>query len=105
MAVRAVTRRIDMKTISRVMTSVFFLAFVSTPLIAQGQANRPMRVLVASPPGGPSDVQIRLLVPRMTELLGQTLIIDNRPSNNGVVASEIASKAVPDGLTLAVGNS
>jgi tripartite-type tricarboxylate transporter receptor subunit TctC len=94
-----------MKTTSRIIAAAVLLALVSTPLFAQGLGKRPVRVLVASPPGGPSDVQIRLLVPRMNELLGQTLIVDNRPSNNGVVASEIASKAVPDGLTLAVGNS
>ncbi len=94
-----------MKTISRVFAAAVLLALVSTSLLAQGLGKRPVRILVASPPGGPSDVQIRLLVPRMSELLEQTLIVDNRPSNNGVVASEIASKAVPDGLTLAVGNS
>ena len=94
-----------MKTTSRIFAAAVLLTFVFAPLYAQGLGKRPVRVLVASPPGGPSDVQIRLLVPRMTELLGQTLIVDNRPSNNGVVASEIASKAVPDGLTLAVGNS
>jgi tripartite-type tricarboxylate transporter receptor subunit TctC len=94
-----------MNTSLRFIAAAVLLALVSTPVLAQGLGKRPVRVLVASPPGGPSDVQIRLLVPRMSELLGQTLIVDNRPSNNGVVASEIASKAVPDGLTLAVGNS
>jgi tripartite-type tricarboxylate transporter receptor subunit TctC len=85
--------------------AVVLIALVPGHLLAQGLGKRPVRILVASPPGGPSDVQIRLLVPKMTELLGQTLIVDNRPSNNGIVASEIASKAAPDGLTLAVGNS
>lgn len=93
-----------MKTTLRVIAAAVLLALASAPLFAQ-VGKRPVRILVASPPGGPSDVQIRLLVPRMSELLGQTLIVDNRPSNNGVVASEIASKAVPDGLTFAVGNS
>ena len=94
-----------MHTTLRIITVAVLLAIASSPIFAQGLGKRPVRVLVASPPGGPSDVQIRLLVPRMSELLGQTLIVDNRPSNNGVVASEIASKAIPDGLTLAVGNS
>ncbi len=72
---------------------------------AQGTAKRPIRVLVASAPGGPSDIQIRLLVPALTAAFGQTLIVDNRPSNNGVVATEIASRAPPDGHTFTVGNS
>jgi len=64
-----------------------------------------VRILVGAAPGGPSDVQIRLLLPSMTELLGQALVVDNRASANGVLASEIASKAAPDGHTLLVGNS
>lgn len=94
-----------MKTILQVLAASMVLALVSDATLAQGLGKRPVRILVASPPGGPSDTQIRLLVPKMSEMLGQTLIVDNRPSNNGVVASEIASKAAPDGLTFAVGNS
>lgn len=67
--------------------------------------NRPIRVLVASAPGGPSDIQIRLLVPALTAAFGQTIIVDNRPSNNGVVATEIAARAPADGHTFTVGNS
>lgn len=72
---------------------------------AQTIGKRPVRVLVASSPGGPSDIQIRLLVPTMSEVMSQILIVDNRPSANGVLATEIASKANPDGHTFAVGNS
>lgn len=73
--------------------------------VASAQSQRPVRVLVASAPAGPSDVQARLLVPKMSESLGQTLIVDNRASNNGVVASEICARADPDGQTVCVGNS
>lgn len=72
---------------------------------AQSHSARPVRVLVASAPGGPSDVQIRLLVPVMSETMGVTLIVDNRPSANGVLATTIASQANPDGNTFTVGNS
>lgn len=72
---------------------------------AGAQSQRPIRVLVPSAPAGPSDVQIRLLAPKMTEVLGRLLLVDNRASANGVLAAEIASKATPDGYTLAVGNS
>jgi len=94
-----------MSTTLRLLAAAFLIALVPGHLLAQGLGKRPVRILVASPPGGPSDTQIRLLVPKMSEMLGQTLIVDNRPSNNGVVASEIAAKAAPDGLTFAVGNS
>jgi tripartite-type tricarboxylate transporter receptor subunit TctC len=72
---------------------------------AGAQSQRPVRVLVASAPAGPSDVQARLLVPKMSEALGQTLIVDNRASSNGVVATELCAKANPDGATICVGNS
>ena len=72
---------------------------------AAAQSHRPIRVLVVSPPGGPSDVQARLVVPKMSEALGQTLVVDNRPSNNGVVASELCAQAAADGYTICVGNS
>ena len=73
--------------------------------IANAQNQKPVRVLVASAPAGPSDVQARLLVPKMSESLGQALIVDNRASNNGVFATELCAKATPDGNTICVGNS
>src|SRR5882757_2472217 len=81
------------------------LAFDTGNALAQSTATRPIRVLVASAPGGPSDIQIRLLVPALTAAFGQTIIVDNRPSNNGVVATEIAARSPPDGHTFTVGNS
>lgn len=77
----------------------------ATAALAQNSSNRPVRMIVGSAPGGPSDVQIRLLVPKMTEAMGVTIIVDNRASNNGIVGMEIASKSLPDGNTFAVGNS
>jgi tripartite-type tricarboxylate transporter receptor subunit TctC len=83
--------------------AVVLIAAYTVGAHAQGQ--RPVRVLVASAPAGPSDVQARLLLPHMSEALGQTLIVDNRASNNGVVATELCAKATPDGYTICVGNS
>lgn len=81
------------------------IACATSESFAELSSNRPVRMLVASAPGGPSDLQIRLLVPVMSEVMGQTLIVDNRPSANGVLATGIASKANPDGHTFTVGNS
>ncbi len=78
---------------------------IGTTVQAQITVKRPMRAIVASPPGGPSDVQMRLLAPKMSEALGQTIVVDNRPSNNGIVGSELCARAAPDGLTICVGNS
>jgi tripartite-type tricarboxylate transporter receptor subunit TctC len=92
-------------TFLRAIVAGCAFALLPGAALAQGVLKRPVRILVGAAPGGPSDVQIRLLVPTMTEVLGQTLIVDNRASANGVLASEIASKAAPDGHTLLVGNS
>lgn len=92
-----------MNKTSRMIAAAAGLALVSG--IAGAQSQRPIRVIVAAAPGGPSDVQIRLLSPRMMEALGQPLVVDNRASNNGVQGTDIAAKATPDGYTLSVGNS
>ena len=87
------------------MRTIACALLAALPIAASAQSQRPVRVLVASAPAGPSDVQARLLVPKMSDALSQTLIVDNRASNNGVVASELCAKATPDGYTICVGNS
>ena len=94
-----------MRTNLLVLATAVLMALVPTHLLAQGSGKRPVRVLTPATPGGPGDVQIRLLLPRLSEALGQTLIVDNRASNNGIVAMDIAAKSPPDGHTFAVGNS
>ena len=84
------------------------LALCATLAQAQGFGNiggRPIRIIVPVAPGGPSDTAVRILVPRLSEALRQTLVVDNRPSNNGIAGTEIAARANPDGLTLNIGNS
>jgi len=72
--------------------------------LAQGEPRRPVRLLVPSPPGGPSDFAARLVAPKLGEALGQLVVVDNRSSNNGIIASEIGARAAPDGNTLLIGN-
>jgi tripartite-type tricarboxylate transporter receptor subunit TctC len=72
---------------------------------AYAQSGKPVRLIVPVPPGGPTDFAARLVVPRLSEGLGQNVIIDNRGSANGVLGAELAAHAAPDGLTLIMGNS
>jgi tripartite-type tricarboxylate transporter receptor subunit TctC len=72
---------------------------------AQDTSKRPIRLLVPSPPGGPSDFAARLITVRLSEALGRNVIVDNRQSVNGILASEIAAKSPPDGNTLLIGNN
>jgi tripartite-type tricarboxylate transporter receptor subunit TctC len=75
------------------------------PALSCGQSGRPIRLVVVAVPGGTSDFVARLIAPRLSEALRQNVIVDNKPSANGIVAAEIVAKATPDGLTLGVGNS
>ena len=78
------------------------------PASAQTAAypTKPVRMLVGFPVGGGADVAARTLAPRMSEILGQQIIVDNRPGAGSSIASEIAAKAPPDGHTLvSIGSS
>ena len=72
----------------------------ASTLAAEGPyPTKPIRMIVAVPPGGPADTLARLVAPRLTEALGQTIVIDNRPGANGIIAYETTARAAPDGYT------
>ncbi len=67
-------------------------------------SRKPIRLLVPSPPGGPSDFAGRLVSPGIGEALGRNVVVDARQSVNGVLSMETAARAAPDGATLSIGN-
>jgi tripartite-type tricarboxylate transporter receptor subunit TctC len=86
---------------------VLFTAHVSICAAADGPyPTKPIRMLVGFPVGGGADVAARVLGLPMSELLGQQIVVDNRPGAGSAIASEIAAKATPDGHTLvSIGSS
>lgn len=86
-------------------------AFAAAGLLAAPAAfaqsdypNQPVTVIVPFAPGGASDFAARLLQPRMSELLGQQIVIENRDGAAGNVGMDLAARAKPDGYTLFLGN-
>jgi tripartite-type tricarboxylate transporter receptor subunit TctC len=73
------------------------LLSLATPALAQPAFNRPIRVLVAYPPGGASDLTIRALANGVTEQVGQSLVIENRSGASGGIALAATARAQPDG--------
>lgn len=67
---------------------------------AQNFPSRPLRLVVAFPAGGPIDFAARVLSPKMSELLGQQVIVDNRAGANGIIGSDFVAKSSPDGYNM-----
>jgi len=72
--------------------------------IAQAYPTKPIRIIVPYAPGGSTDVVFRILAPRLTEILGQTVVVENRPGGSSTIGLDIAAKSPPDGYTLGVPN-
>jgi tripartite-type tricarboxylate transporter receptor subunit TctC len=83
---------------------LFFLLLFTAAAAAQDYPNRPIRMVVGFPPGGGTDVVARILAPRMSELLGQSVVIDNRPGATGTVAAGQVAKSPADGYTIMMGH-
>jgi tripartite-type tricarboxylate transporter receptor subunit TctC len=71
-------------------------------ILAQKYPIRPVRLVVASSPGGASDILARMLAQKLAEDLGQQIVVDNRGGASGVIGTDIVAKAVPDGYTLLI---
>ena len=67
---------------------------------AQAFPSKPIRIVVPFSAGGPTDITARYIAPRMTELLGQSIVIDNRAGATGIIGAELVAKSPPDGYTL-----
>jgi tripartite-type tricarboxylate transporter receptor subunit TctC len=83
---------------------VLALALAPAVALAQGYPNRPVRMIIPFAPGGASDFVGRIMQPKMSELLGQQIVIENRGGAAGNIGLEAAAKADPDGYTVFLGN-
>ena len=87
---------------SYILKIVFFVcsAFALASVSAQPYPTRAVRIVTPFPPGGGTEVAARSLAEYLAPVLGQPVVVENRPGGNSVIASEIVAKAAPDGHTL-----
>lgn len=84
---------------------VLLLATAAAQVVAADYPNKPVRFIVAFPPGSATDIVGRLYTQKWTEMWGQQVIADNRPGAGGSIAAAIAARATPDGYTLLMHSS
>jgi tripartite-type tricarboxylate transporter receptor subunit TctC len=93
-----------MRNVVRILSLVALCA-APVPAKAQEYPSRPIRLVVPFPPGGPNDIIGRVVGQKMQELLGQTIIIDNRPGAGGALGTDNVAKSEPDGYSIAIASA
>jgi tripartite-type tricarboxylate transporter receptor subunit TctC len=92
-----------MKTAVRVFAMLMLAA--ASAALAQGYPDHPIKVIVPWPPGQATDLAARMVADKLVPVLGQPLVMDNKPGAGGTIGSEAATKAQADGYTLLAGSS
>jgi tripartite-type tricarboxylate transporter receptor subunit TctC len=97
-----------MNTPHRTLLTLAVLASAAPQASAQPAAaypSKPIRLIVALPAGGPTDILARLIAQPLAANIGQPIVIDNRPGAGGNIGAEMVAKSPPDGYTLLMGTS
>jgi tripartite-type tricarboxylate transporter receptor subunit TctC len=107
---RPVNRVQDMKSAPRKAPTrlrIFIVTAAMCPVLAIAQAfpTKPIRMIVAYPPGGGTDIVARIIAPKLAIALGQQVVIENRGGAGGIIGTDLAAKSPPDGYTWFLGGA
>jgi tripartite-type tricarboxylate transporter receptor subunit TctC len=102
LARRAATRNAVRSAISLLAAAALTLPLSAT---AQSWPTKPIRLLVGFAPGGGTDIVMRAIAPKLGELLGQPIVVENRAGASGTIAADQVAKSTPDGYTLLAGHA
>ena len=91
-----------MKTISGLLAALSVLLMAGDALAQANYPDRSIRMIVAFPPGGPSDIVARLMADKLTEALGKPVVVENVSGASGNIGTERVAKSAPDGYTLLI---
>ncbi|HYC45556.1 MAG TPA: tripartite tricarboxylate transporter substrate binding protein [Burkholderiales bacterium] len=91
------------RSLTRALCAVA-LAALAVPAFGQSYPTRPVRMIAPFAPGGGTDISARILAEGLTKVIGQTVVVDNRPGAGSTLGTDLAAKATPDGYTLLLGN-
>jgi tripartite-type tricarboxylate transporter receptor subunit TctC len=92
-----------MRNLARAAAALLLAGFAAAASAQADYPKQPVRMVVTFPPGGSADAVVRMIVPRLSEKLGQQVVVDNRPGAGGNIGLTLVAKAPPDGYTLGVG--
>ncbi len=84
------------------LISILVASVVDMGAQAQSWPSRPIRFIVPFPPGGGTDVNARIMAPRLTTALGQQVVVENRPGAGGMLGAELVAKSAPDGYNMVI---
>jgi tripartite-type tricarboxylate transporter receptor subunit TctC len=94
-----------MRILGALLTGVWLLALSPASAVADEFPSKAIRLIVPFPPGGPNDIIARVIGQRMSELIKQPVLIDNRAGQGGVLGTEAVAKANPDGYSIAISSA
>src|ERR1700719_2217094 len=96
-AIRGKETRENAMILRRLVPAAAFALIAVAPAAAQDYPTRTIKMVIAFPPGGPTDFVGRLLADKLKDLLGQSVIIENKPGAAGAIGAEAVARAAPDG--------